>query len=71
MTRSNAHTVDDIALTAQTLVMIAPSREFAAGVAALAHALNASDYKMRELILDRFQFWTDPLPQHQLPLAQK
>ena len=71
MTRSQSHTSDDIKLTAKTLIMIAPSREFAAGVAALAYALNASDYEMRELILDRFQFWADPLPQHQFSLAQK
>lgn len=49
--------------------MIAPSREFAAGVAALAYAHDAADDEMVALVKHRWQFWSDT--QYQLPLAQE
>lgn len=70
MTRSTAHTVDDVMLIAKTLIMIAPSADFAAGIAALANAQNAADLEMVELIRQRWQYWVETLEQHQLALAQ-
>jgi hypothetical protein len=69
MARSQSHTSDDIKLTAKALIMIAPSREFAAGVAALAYAHDAADDEMVALVKHRWQFWSDT--QYQLPLAQE
>lgn len=58
MTKSTAHTADDAQIIAKTLIMIAPSEEFAAGVVALAHALNAASPDMLQIIAQRWQYWT-------------
>lgn len=57
MTASTAHTTDDAMLIAKTLIMIAPNEDFAAGVVAMAHAQNAADSAMLQIISDRWQYW--------------
>lgn len=59
MTKSTAHTSDDVQLIAKTMIMIAPNADFAAGVVALAHAQNAADSAMLQIIAQRWQFWAE------------
>lgn len=48
----------DLASMAQVLIMVGPSREFAAGVAALAAQANAATPAMLDIIKARWPEWT-------------
>lgn len=59
--RVTVHFDSDVIQIAETLLLIAPSREFAAGVVALANALGAATPRMMQ-ILDQH---------HQLSIATR
>ncbi|MBU1743235.1 MAG: hypothetical protein KKC37_17000 [Proteobacteria bacterium] len=48
----------EIAQTATTLLMVGPSRDFAAGVVAMASAMGAATPAMVEIIKSRWPEWT-------------
>lgn len=55
--RVTVHFDSDIVQIAETLLLVAPTPDFAAGVVALANALGAATPQMAHIIGQRWQFW--------------